>query len=109
MLMNVCMDDILAQNILLPNLVWLYSIISQSALQENWFTVFSVKATVRVFIIKISFLLYLLNFWSVYNQTWFDSTAALSQSVLLKNGITVFKVKVTAKDQNVNVCPDDIF
>ena len=42
-----------SQNILLPNLVWLCSIISQSDMQKNWFTVFNVKVTVRVYIIKI--------------------------------------------------------
>ena len=50
-------------NILLPNLVCLCSIImNQSVMQKTWFTVFSVKVTVRAYIIKIwLFLLYLLN------------------------------------------------
>ena len=43
-------------------------------MQKNWFAVFSVKVTARAYIIKILlFLLYLLNCWSVCNQTWFDS------------------------------------
>ena len=65
------------QNILSPNLVWLCSIISQSVMQKNWFIVFSVEVTVRAYIIKIwLFLLYLLHYWLVCNQTWFDSTAS---------------------------------
>ena len=45
--------------------------------KKNWFTIFSVKVTVRAYIIKIwLFLLYLLNCWSVCNQTWFDRTAS---------------------------------
>ena len=52
------------QNILLPNLVWLCSIISQSVVQKNWFTVFKVTVTVGAYIIKILLiLLYLLNSW----------------------------------------------
>ena len=63
--------------ILLPNQVWLCSIISQSVMQKKWFTVFNVKVTVRSYMIKIwLILLYLLNSWSVCNQIWFDSTAS---------------------------------
>ena len=40
-------------NILLPNLVWLCSFISQSVMQKYWFTVFNVKVTARAYIIKI--------------------------------------------------------
>ena len=44
---------------------------------ENWFTVLNVKVTARADIIKtLLFLLYLLNWWSVCHQTWFDSTAS---------------------------------
>ena len=65
------------QNILLPNFRWWCSIMSQSVCEKNWFTVFNVKVTVRAYIIKILlFLLYLLNCWSVCNQTLFDSTAS---------------------------------
>ena len=65
------------QNILVPNLVWLCSIISQNVLEKNWFTVFNVKVTIRAYIIKILlFLLYLLNYWLVCNHTWFDSMAS---------------------------------
>ena len=43
---------------------------------KNWFTIFNVKVTVRVYIIKIwLFLLFLLKYWSICNQTWFDSIA----------------------------------
>ena len=37
------------QNILLPNLVLLCSIISQSVMQKNWFTLFNVKVTARAY------------------------------------------------------------
>ena len=47
------------------------------------------------------FLLYLLNFWSICNQTWFDGTSPKSRAAC-ENCIAVFKVKVTAKDQNIN-------
>ena len=40
------------QNDLSPNLVWLCSIMSQSIMQKNWFTVFNVQVTVRAHIIK---------------------------------------------------------
>ena len=40
------------QNILLPNLVWLCSIMSQSVKQKSWFSVFNVKVTARLYIIK---------------------------------------------------------
>ena len=42
---------------------------------KDWLAVFKVKVTGRVGKIKIwQFLLYLLNCWSFYNQTWFDCT-----------------------------------
>ena len=57
------------RNILLPNLVCLCSIMSQSVMQKNWFTVFNVKVTARAYLFKIwLFLLYLLNCWSICNQ-----------------------------------------
>ena len=93
------------QNILLPNLVWLCSIISLSVIQKDWFIVFNVKVTARADIIKIGrFLLYLLNCWSIYNQTWFDHTVSSARMSCEKNGITAFKVKVTGKVQNVSEC-----
>ena len=53
-------------NILLPNLVWLCSFISQSVMQKYWFTVFNVRVTARAYIIRIwVFPLYLLNFLNV--------------------------------------------
>ena len=61
----------------IPNLVWLCIIMRLCVMQKNWFTIFSVKVTVRAYIIKIwLFLLYVLNCWSVCNQTWFGSTAS---------------------------------
>ena len=64
-------------NHFLPNLVWWCIIMRRCVLQKNWFTIFNVKVTVRAYIIKILlFLLYLLNCWSVCNQTWCGSTAS---------------------------------
>ena len=63
--------------IVLPNLVWWCIFMRQCVRQKNWFTISSVKVTVRAFIIKIClFLLYLLNCWLVRSQTWFDNTAS---------------------------------
>ena len=72
-------------NILLPNLVWLCSIISQSVMQKNWFTVFNVKVTARTYM-KFGLIV------QQYKQ----------ECPVQKNGITTLKVKVTAKVQNVN-------
>ena len=64
-------------NHLLPNLVWWCIITRRCVMGKNWFIIFSVKVTARAYLIKIwLFLLYLLNCWSVCNQTWFDSTAS---------------------------------
>ena len=49
------------QNILLSNLVWLCSIMSQSVVQKNWFSVFKVRVTARAYIIKIWLFLQYLN------------------------------------------------
>ena len=59
------------QNILSPNLVWLFSIISQTVMQKNWFTVQCQGHSEELF------LLCFLNCWSFCNQTWFDSTGLL--------------------------------
>ena len=57
---------------LLPNLVELCIIISQSVIQKNWFAVFKGKVTARAHMIKMwLLLLYLLNCSSFCNQTWF--------------------------------------
>ena len=52
------------QNILLPILIWLCSIINQSVMQKNWFTVFNVKATAKGQMI-------LLNQQTFRCQTWY--------------------------------------
>ena len=70
-----------------------------------WFTVFNVKVTTRAYIIKIQlFLLYLLNFWSICNQTWLDSTASEARVSWGKNCISGFKVKVTVMVQDISKC-----
>ena len=99
------------QNIFLSNLVWLCSIISQSTVQKNWFTVFNVKVTVRTYIIIFwLFLLYLLNCWLVCNQTWFDSTASYTGESCWKMGLLRSRSRSQQRFKMwVNVCPDDIF
>ena len=69
-----------------PNLVWWCIIMKQSVIQKNWLTV--TKVTVRSCIIKMwLFLLYLVNGWSVYNQTWFDSIASYAGVSCKQNGL----------------------
>ena len=99
------------QNILMPNLVWLCSIISQSIMQKNWFIVFNVKVTARAYIIKIwLFLFYLLNYCSVCNQTWFDSTALEAGVSCGKMGLLRSRSRPQRRFKMlVNVCSDDIF
>ena len=65
-----------AEPFFLPNMVWWYITTKQCVLWKNWFTIFNVKVTAWAYIIEIwPFLLYLLNCWSVCNQTSFYSTA----------------------------------
>ena len=95
--------------ILLLNVVWLCSIMSQSDMQENWFTVFNVKVTARAYIIKIwLFLLYLKNDWSIWNQTWFGSTTLWAGVSCGKIGLLYSRSQQRLK-MSVNACPDDIF
>ena len=54
-------------------------------------------------------LLYFLNCCFFGNQTWSDNTSPEAGVSCEKEKDTAFRVKVTAKGQNVNVCPDDIF
>ena len=45
--------------------------------RKKWLAAFNVKVTARAYIIKMwLFLHYLLNCWSICNQTWFGSTAS---------------------------------
>ena len=94
-----------SQNILLPNLVWWYSIMSQSAMRKkertkNYFVqgqghsegLYHQNATLS----NISSELLISR---PPNLAWWY--IIISQSVLWTNWITVFKIKVTAKGQNV--------
>ena len=79
---------------------------SQCVTQKNGFTVFSVKVTVRSYIIKIwLFLLYLLNCSSVCNQTWFGGTASWAQVFCKEVGCSKSRSYQRFK-MLVNVCPD---
>ena len=99
MLMFVKMVFSNPPNILFPNLVLWCIIMSQNVTQKDWFAIFKVKVTARAHMINTwQYLLYLLNCWSFYYQTWFDSTLSWA-SVLQRNWIVVFEVKVTAKCQ----------
>ena len=76
--------------------------------EENLFS--SMRFTARAHMIKIwLFVLYYLNCWFLGNQTWSDDAPLETRVSYGEKGITAFRVKVTAKGQNVNVCPDDIF
>ena len=98
------------QNILSPNLVWLCSIISQSVMQKNWFTLLNVKVTAKACIIKVwLFLLYRLSCWSVCNQTWFDSTVSEARVSCGKFGLLCSRSRSQGRFRmSLNVCPDDI-
>ena len=85
-----------------PNLVWWYTIISQSVVWKNWVTVFKVKVTQKVkmsvFVQKISsklpnILLPNLVLWSII----------MSQSVMQKDWFAIFKVKVTARAHMIQI------
>ena len=105
MLVNVCPDDIFWTT---EHFVTKPSIVMQHHKPEchaekKWFTVFNVKVTARVYIIKIWLFFALSSKLLVClqpNLVWWYSI--ISQSVLWKHGITAFKVKVTVKIQNVS-------
>ena len=84
---------------------------SQSDMQENWFTVFNVKVTARAYIIKIwLFLLYLKNGWSIWNQTWFGSTTLWAGVSCGKIGLLCSRSRSRQRfKMSVTVCPDNIF
>ena len=97
------------QNILLPNVVCLCSIINQSVMQKNWFIVFNVKVTARAYIIKIwlSVVPSKLLVRMQPNMVWYYSI--ISQSALWKSGITAFRSRSQGRfKMSVNVCQDDI-
>ena len=98
-------------NILSPNFVFCYIIMSRSVTQKDLFAIFKVKVTARVHMIKIrQFLLYLLNCWSFFYQTWFDST--LSQARVFYKEVGLLRSRSRSQQNfkmSVNVCPNDIF
>ena len=80
-------------------------------MQKNWFIVFNVKVTANSYIIKIwLFLLYLLNCWLVWNQTWFNSTTSEARVSCGKMGLLHWRSRSQQRfKMSVNICPDDIF
>ena len=100
-----------SQNILLPNLVWWCSIISQNVMRKCFVVVAILKVTVTARVhdydknMTLTIFSELLTSWQP-NLGWWN--IIISQSGLRKNWITAFKIDVTAKGQNVNVCPDVI-
>ena len=63
----------------LPNPVWWCFTTRQRVMREKkkkMFTIFNIKVTARAYKKRDFFLLYLLNWWSVCNQTWFGGTAS---------------------------------
>ena len=111
--MSVWMVPFELQNILLPNLVWWWSIISRSVMQKNLFAIFKVKVTVRAHRIKIwLFLLVdLLNCWTA------DSLATKSGLMVHHHvcvcvwwGELLSRSRLPQKFKILmNVCPDNIF
>ena len=60
------------RNILSPNLVGCCIVMSWSVIRKNWYAIFKVKLTARAHMIQIwLFVLYPLNCWSFFKQTWF--------------------------------------
>ena len=103
----VCSVSPEALNHFLPNLVWWCIIMRRCVMRKNWFTIFNVKVTVRANKIKIwLFLLYLLNCWSICNQTWFDSTASQAGMSCGKMGLLRSRSRSQWRFKMfVNVCP----
>ena len=93
------------------NLLIKYIIMGPCVMQKNWFTIFNVKVTVRAYITKLwLFLLYLLNCWSICNQTWYDSTTSYPRVFCAKIGFLDSRSRSQQRFKMlVNVCPDNIF
>ena len=69
-------------SLLQPNLLWCCIIMRWSVLRKNWFGIFKIKFTSRAYMIKIwLFTLYLLDLWSICNQTSFKWYTTISQSI----------------------------
>ena len=102
-LMFVQMISSKPSNILFSNLVLWFIIMSQSAMQNDWFAIIKVKVTARPLMIKIwQFQLYILNFWSFCYQTLIVHFHMLE--CFMERLDCCFQVKVTAKFQSVNEC-----
>ena len=83
----------------------------QCVMHKNWFTIFNIKVTTKVYKIRIwLFLLYFLYCWSICNQTWFDCIRFFrSCSVLLKMWLLHSRLRSQRGFyMSVNVCLDDI-
>ena len=74
---------------------------------EYWLAVFNVKVTARAYMIKIwLFLLYLLNCWSLCNQTWFDSLNSLSwfSPAVIENAAGYFSAHILPYNHHPSIC-----
>ena len=97
-------------NILLPNLVWWCSIMSQSVIQKKLFAVFKVVASARAHIIKYD---------SSYSIFWTADSSATKHGLMIyhlkpeyllkKSGLQHSRSRSQQKHRNVNVHLDDIF
>ena len=86
-------------------LTWWCVIMRRSVMNKSWVTTFNVKVTARAYIAKIwlflvLFLLYLLNFWPIINQTWFGGTTSESKVYCGKNGL-LRSVTITVFDNQI--------
>ena len=76
------------QIILLPNLAWWWSTMSQSVMHKKLFAILKVRVTARAHMIKIwYFLIYLLTYWFPGNQTLSDDTSSLASMSYEKIGL----------------------
>ena len=90
-------------NHFLPNLVWW-------CIMMRWCVVKKIGSLSPMIKIIWLFLLYLLNCWSICNQTWFDSTA--SWAGMSCGNIGLLHSRSGSQwwfKMLMNVCPDDIF
>ena len=78
---------------------------------KNWFTIFNVKVTTRAYIVKIwLFLQYLINCWSICNQTWLVVQHHKPECPVGKWNYFVSRSRSQRRFKMlVNVCPDSIF
>ena len=94
-----------------PNLLWWCIVIKRCVMMKNCSTIFKVKVTPRAYTIIIwLFILYILSYMSVCEQTWFDRTTSLSGVFSGKFGLLRSRLRSKRRFKLlINVSLDDIF